>query len=419
MVMSEKQGAGGGGERRSALPSSMVFVDDEPAVLSSLKTLFQRQRCVIHCFTSGNEALEFLRHHHVDVLVADLRMQEMNGIELLNLSSGINPDVVRVIMSGQEDKSLVLNVLARGLAHHYVLKPWDDAGFVSLVQETLRAQRTTRVRELFGAMPTLPAPPKSLHTLRSVLSGNNHSLGEIVREIEKTPPLVAKLLQISNSVYYATRATISSIREAVMFIGTEYIAALVTGIEAFDNVSMMASPELLHHVEDVWNASVRRARLARLVADRWKGFSDPHLAYMTSLLQDIGYVIRMSTDPRRYKHYLALHREGGHSLYVAEVLTFGIPHDEVGAALLEYWNLPPKIVDAIRRHHTEHDTDMFLQILQTADQLQCNDLAMPHDPVINGALPQWKSTLADELAMPAEDQQTEAQQDNEREEARD
>lgn len=187
-----------------------------------------------------------------------------------------------------------------------------------------------------------------------------------------------------------------------MFIGTEYIAALVTGIEAFDNVSVSAAPELLHHVEDVWHRAVRRARLARLIAGQWSGFSDQHLAYMTSLLQDIGYVIRLSMDPVRYRRFLALHREGGHTLYEAEVLSFGIPHDEVGAALLEHWNLPGAIVDAVRRHHAERGTDAFLQILQTADQLESGDRKLPHDPVIDAGLEKWKVTLADILAQPQE-----------------
>ena len=79
---------------------SILFVDDEEPILSSLKSLFRKEAYNLFTFTNGKDAVEFIKHHPIDIIVSDMRMPELSGIEFLNQASNISPESVRIMLSG-------------------------------------------------------------------------------------------------------------------------------------------------------------------------------------------------------------------------------------------------------------------------------------------------------------------------------
>jgi HD-like signal output (HDOD) protein len=69
----------------------------------------------------------------------------------------------------------------------------------------------------------------------------------------------------------------------------------------------------------------------------------------------------------------------------------------VGAALLDYWNLPPAIVTAVEKHHQTTEGDAFLQILQIADSLCPGMRSSLHDPAIDELIVLWRSRMLSDL----------------------
>lgn len=104
----------------ASLPSStsVLFLDDEEGILASLRSLFRSEGYTLNFFRSGKEALSFLRENTVDVIITDMRMPEMSGVEFLNAASSICPEAIRVMLSGFEDKGVVIDSLTRGFAQH-------------------------------------------------------------------------------------------------------------------------------------------------------------------------------------------------------------------------------------------------------------------------------------------------------------
>ncbi len=121
-----------------AKPRSVVFVDDEEAILASLRSLFRHEGYTLHLFTRAAEALEFLAKNSVDVVVSDMRMPEITGVEFLNLVSGQQPEAIRMILSGYEDKAIAVEALARGLAQQFIMKPWNDQALRTLLSESIK-----------------------------------------------------------------------------------------------------------------------------------------------------------------------------------------------------------------------------------------------------------------------------------------
>ncbi len=80
--------------------ATILCVDDEPQILSSLERLFRRQGYSVITATGGPEALQILTEKKIDLVISDMRMPEMTGAELLAESAKRWPDIVRILLTG-------------------------------------------------------------------------------------------------------------------------------------------------------------------------------------------------------------------------------------------------------------------------------------------------------------------------------
>ncbi len=104
---------------------SILFVDDERRVLNSLKRGLMGEPYRIILALGGKEALEILENEPVAVIVSDMKMPEMNGLELLQQVAQRFPDVIRLVLSGYSHTSTVLAAVNEGRIFRYITKPWS------------------------------------------------------------------------------------------------------------------------------------------------------------------------------------------------------------------------------------------------------------------------------------------------------
>ncbi|MCD6533698.1 MAG: response regulator [Deltaproteobacteria bacterium] len=104
---------------------SVLFVDDEQRVLKSLKRGLIGEPYRALFAISGMEALEILAVQPVQVIVSDMKMPEMNGLELLQEVGRKYPDVIRMVLSGYSHTSTVLAAVNEGRIFRYITKPWS------------------------------------------------------------------------------------------------------------------------------------------------------------------------------------------------------------------------------------------------------------------------------------------------------
>lgn len=107
---------------------SILFVDDEQRVLKSLKRGLIGEPYRTFFALSGMEALEILAAEPIQVIVSDMKMPEMNGLELLLEVAKRHPDVIRLVLSGYSHTNTVLAAVNEGRIFRYITKPWriDD-----------------------------------------------------------------------------------------------------------------------------------------------------------------------------------------------------------------------------------------------------------------------------------------------------
>lgn len=118
----------------------ILFVDDEPSILQGLRRMLRplRDEWDMAFVGGGPEALEHLAREPVDVLVTDMRMPGMDGVQLLTEVMQRRPGVVRIVLSGQAEEESMLRALAA--THQYLMKPCDPDTLKSAVADATAAR---------------------------------------------------------------------------------------------------------------------------------------------------------------------------------------------------------------------------------------------------------------------------------------
>jgi response regulator RpfG family c-di-GMP phosphodiesterase len=128
---------------------TVLLVDDEPSILSALRRLFRPQGWRTLTAEGGEAGLELARHESVDLVVSDMRMPGMDGAQFLQQMRELQPDAVRILLTGYADISSTIAAINGGQIHRYIAKPWDDNDIVLVVREALaRRDLELRNREL-------------------------------------------------------------------------------------------------------------------------------------------------------------------------------------------------------------------------------------------------------------------------------
>lgn len=104
---------------------TLLLLDDEQDILNSLKRLLRKDYTIV-TFNDGRDALAYLEENQVDIIMSDMRMPDMNGAEFLTKSREIQPDAIRLLLTGYSDISSTIKAVNDGGIYTYIEKPWDN-----------------------------------------------------------------------------------------------------------------------------------------------------------------------------------------------------------------------------------------------------------------------------------------------------
>lgn len=133
---------------------TILFVDDEEKVLKSLQRGLLDEPYHSLFANSGKEALEILESNEVHVICTDMRMPEMNGLELLRIVKDKYPHIVRLVLSGYTQVGMLLTAINQGEIFKFITKPWKlEEEFKGIIEQAidyynLRADRDRLAAEL-------------------------------------------------------------------------------------------------------------------------------------------------------------------------------------------------------------------------------------------------------------------------------
>jgi DNA-binding NtrC family response regulator len=94
-------------------PLTVLFVDDEPAMLRMIRRSLLGRKLEVVTASSGAEALEVMASRRIDVLVTDLEMPQMSGIELMQIARRRFPGTLRIVLTGAASPETTLDAINR------------------------------------------------------------------------------------------------------------------------------------------------------------------------------------------------------------------------------------------------------------------------------------------------------------------
>ena len=140
------------GKEKKALKHPILVVDDEKELCTRIKRELDKEGYEVAVAYDGIEGMEYFKNNRVDVVIADIKMPGMNGLEMLEKCRAINPDFVPIIITGFGDHEKAITALRLG-AFEYLRKPISLEELISLVDrgiEQIESRRglSARKREL-------------------------------------------------------------------------------------------------------------------------------------------------------------------------------------------------------------------------------------------------------------------------------
>lgn len=329
----------------------ILFVDDDLRFLDALSVgmIPRAARWNMTFVESGARALQELERAPQDVLVADVRMPAMDGAQLLRTVREQWPDTVRIVLSGGADLGDVVRLLP--VAHQYLSKPCPAKRLEEVIERSLGVKALLskqELRALMGSTDQLPAQPRVFTRLQVAMANEKISAREVSRIIRADAMVTAKVLQIVNSAFFGPARRVTSIEQAVMYLGFPAVRNLAMCAEVFAHrpSNRTVAPLSLERLQQHAN------RVAAVVHTLTAGTALDDDAVLAALLHDIGYWVLVQERPQELEKALELAIAERIPMHEAEMRVLGASHAEVGAYLLGLWGLPYTIVEAVARHHT-------------------------------------------------------------------
>jgi CheY-like chemotaxis protein/HD-like signal output (HDOD) protein len=309
-----------------AARSRILFVDDEPMILEGISGALwrQRSRWDMTFVNSGDKALAALHESSWDAVVTDMRMPRVDGEAILVAAARQCPGAIRVILSGQTERSVATRAMS--VAHRFLSKPCAIDELRTVLTQLLGVALAMPpvVRAVVCAVATVPISPASMVELSALLRDATSTQAQIVGAIERDCGLSANLLHIASAGFFAPQRPATCIDDVVSILGLDNVRAFLdaTPMHGDDETSRFMSSH------NRISAELAAARI------------DPVHAFLCGVMHELGR--------------LAMRLHFG-AAYVAhdcgdERARFGVTHAEAGAHLVALWGLLPTVGAAIGGH---------------------------------------------------------------------
>lgn len=166
---------------------NLLAVDDEPHNLDSLQRTF-RSQYQLFTTTSPAKALKIFKQQDIHLVIADQRMPEMHGTELLQKMREISPFPVRLVLSAYTDQADLIEAINAGEVYRYITKPWEPAELKIIVQQAL---------EFYQATMDRLSLTEELRQANVELAAKNASLQETLEELKTAQEKLIRMERLS------------------------------------------------------------------------------------------------------------------------------------------------------------------------------------------------------------------------------
>lgn len=328
----------------------ILFVDDEPSLLEGLRRMLrpQRARWEMMFASGGLDALRMLDESPFDIVVTDMRMPVMDGVQLLERVRERFPGMVRIVLSGYSDMGSTLRAVS--VAHQFLQKPCDARSLIQAVERACGLTNThldNTIRQIVGTIGELPCLSHTAAALMRAIEDPDVPVTKVAEIVGQDVAISAKVMQLVNSAFFGRSQTVTSIASAVTFLGVDVLKQLVVTAEIF----RAFQPGRSIHGFSLARIQSHSHLVAAIAAQLPLPKPAVPAAAVAALLHDAGKLVMASRLPKQCERISRLATAEHLTFLAAEEQVLGASHAEIGAYLLALWGLPAAVVSAVARHH--------------------------------------------------------------------
>ncbi len=237
------------------------------------------------------------------------------------------------------------------------------------------------------SVDNLPSEPSLLVELLDLCHDDNTNFESFSTAIKKDVSLTTKILQVANSPAYRQWNEITDIRRMLIVLGMVNVKNIVTTC-AIQQFFANFTKDFSRHVQFIWLRALVCANLAERIA-KLIGYKKPGEVFLAGLLHQVGMLLLLINRESSYLPILDRYYSETEKFSVLEQEQLQVDHCELGAALVESWELDSFIADAIQFQHAPADellsSPTLLKIISIASPLSSKNSARDNSTYLEKA----------------------------------
>lgn len=253
-----------------------------------------------------------------------------------------------------------------------------------------KALSLAEINRRLQSCPPIPSLKSIQGALRELLAAEQRYAGQISEVIRRDPGLTSRLLKLVNSVHYGLGHSVTSLEEAVFYVGVRQVRELATMTPVIDDFKRITGSQRgpgESHWRNLWKHSIAVAMVTKdlMMATPESG---EDLDYVAGLVHDVGWIVFATVFPEHHAGILEQLKTSSLPVRLIELDSLGCDHAHLGAMYLKAQQLGSTLEFTTRHHHTPsggtsaniRDTRLAGAV-QIADQFALSiGLGHPGDP---------------------------------------
>jgi HD-like signal output (HDOD) protein len=207
-----------------------------------------------------------------------------------------------------------------------------------------------KINDVISKVDEFPTLPTIYSNMLDLMANPRSTAKNVADLISKDQAAASKILKAANSPIYGFLGRISTITQAIIFLGFDEIKNLVTALTIIDLFNKELATNHFNPV-DFWKHSISVGIISRTIG-KAIGVKDLENYFLGGILHDLGKLLFIKILPSDYSQVIEYAIENRLQIRDAELKIFGITHTVAGEILAEKWRLPLCIRECIRYHHT-------------------------------------------------------------------
>jgi putative two-component system response regulator len=211
---------------------NILVVDDDSYVLESVSTLLRESGYPVISCISGEQAIEELMKNNVELVLSDIKMPGLSGIELLDRIHSLDSKTPVILMTGYAELTVAIDAIKRG-AFDFVTKPYNPDYILHTIEKAVKHARLLRLEEEYK------------HRLEETVKQQTQEIISLSREVIKRLTAVAEFRDTETGAHISRIGLYANKIAESLTMGIEFMDAITYAGSLHDIGKIAASDEIL------------------------------------------------------------------------------------------------------------------------------------------------------------------------------